>query len=130
MRAAYITVLALFLAFDITEVAAAGSLERSLMKLSPEERAHQACVVKGLETIRRDKRLPKADRLVPDTFKRATFDGAVVSAKGAAIRASEHWYALTFNCTVTDDQMKAVAFSYELGKEIPPESWEEVGLWR
>jgi hypothetical protein len=110
--------------------ASAGSLEKSLMKLNPEERAHQACVVKGLEAVRRDKRLSRADRLMPDTFKRATFADNVVSAKGAAVRADEHWYALSFQCTVSDDQLKALAFSYELGKEIPPDTWEDVGLWR
>jgi hypothetical protein len=111
-------------------VFAAGSLERALMKLSPEERAHQACVVKGLETIRRDKRLAKADRLQPDTFKRANFADNVVIAKGAAVRNSQHWFELSFDCKVSDDQMKAVAFTYQLGKEIPPDTWADVGLWR
>ncbi|MCC7251787.1 DUF930 domain-containing protein [Hyphomicrobium sp.] len=111
--------------------ATAGSLERSLAKLSPEERAHQACAIKGLEAVRRgDKRLAKADRLMPDTFRRAHFDGSVVSAKGAAVRANAHWYALTFECTVSDDQMKALVFTFKLGDEIPPETWEDVGLWR
>ncbi len=94
------------------------------------ERAHQACVVKGLDVVRRDKRLAKADRLMPDTLKRAQIDGSVVSAKGAALHVDKHWYALSFECTVSDDQMKALAFTYRLGKEIPPETWEQVGLWR
>ncbi len=100
------------------------------MKLDPEERAHQACVAKGLDTVRRDKRLSKADRLMPDTFKRAQFDGGKVTAKGAAVRASDHWYALSFECTLSEDQMKAMAFTFELGKEIPPDKWEDIGLWR
>ncbi len=33
------------------------------MKLDPEERAHLVCVIKGIDTIRRDGKLPKADRL-------------------------------------------------------------------
>lgn len=111
-------------------VQAAGSLERSLMKLEPEERAHQVCVVRGLDAVRRDKRLTKADRLMPDIFKRSKFEGSSVSAKGAAVRAGGHWYALSFNCTVSQDQLKAVEFTFELGKEIPPDTWEEVGLWR
>lgn len=110
--------------------ARAGTLERSLMKLSPEERAHQACVAKGLEAVRRDKRLAKADRLMPDSRTRAQFDGSVVLAKGAAVRANKHWYQLSFECKVSDDQMKALAFSFELGDEIPPEQWEDMGLWR
>ncbi len=130
MKAAYTTILTALFLIDVSTVASAGSLEKSLMKLSPEERAHQACVVKGLEAIRRDKRLSRADRLVTDTFKRASFADNVVTAKGGAVRADKHWYALSFNCTVSGDQLKALAFTYELGKEIPPDTWEEVGLWR
>ncbi len=130
MKIAYLALVAALMAVDVGPVGAAGSLERALMKLPPEERAHQACVAKGLETVRRDKRLSKADRLMPDTFKRATFDGSVVSAKGAAVRANAHWFALTFDCTVTGDQLKALAFTFQLGNEIPPEKWDDVGLWR
>jgi hypothetical protein len=32
-----------------------GSIKDQLAKLDPEERAHQACVIKGLETIKYDK---------------------------------------------------------------------------
>jgi len=131
MRILLAAVFATVLVLDVSEVAAAGSLERSLLKLDPIERAHQACVIKGLDTVRRgDKRLARADRLMPDTFKRAHLAGNVVSAKGAAVRANAHWYALSFECTVSDDQMKALAFSFKLGEEIPPEKWEEAGLFR
>jgi hypothetical protein len=131
MRTAWIAIFSALLVFDASEVAAAGSLERSLQKLGPEERAHQVCAAKGLDAVRRgDKRLVKADRLMPDTFKRAQFDGTVVSAKGAAVRANAHWYALSFECKVSDDQMKALAFSFKLGDEIPADQWDEVGLWR
>jgi hypothetical protein len=123
-----VTGLALLCAAEAVQ--AAGSLERSLMKLDPEERAHQVCVVKGLDSVRRDKRLAKADRLMPDIFKRAKFDGSLVSAKGAAVRAAGHWYALSFSCTVSPDQLKATEFTFELGNEIPPDTWDDVGLWR
>lgn len=109
---------------------AASALERSLMKLDPEERAHRTCAAKGLDVVRRDKRLSKADRLVPDTFNRAKFDGSVVVAKGAAVRANKHWYALTFSCTLSADLLKATDFKFELGDEIPKERWEDVGLWQ
>jgi hypothetical protein len=128
LKNAYKIILTVLFAVDAS-VAAAASLEKSLMKLNPEERAHQACVVKGLEAVRRDKRLARADRLMPDTFKRASFKDNQVSAKGAAVRSGKHWYALSFTCTVSDDQLKALAFSYELGDEIPPDTWENVGLW-
>lgn len=123
-----VTLIALLSAADAVQ--AAGSLERSLMKLEPDERAHQVCAVRGLEAVRRDKRLAKADRLMPDTFKRAKFDGDQVSAKGAAVRSAGHWFALSFSCTVSPDQLKALEFTFELGDEIPPDTWEDVGLWR
>lgn len=130
MQAFGVAASAVVFVVGLSAAANAGSLEKSLMKLDPVERAHQACVIKGLEALRRDKRLVKADRLQPDTFKRAQFNGNVVTAKGAAVRSREHWFALSFECTVSDDQMKALAFTYTLGDEIPPETWETVGLWR
>jgi len=131
MRAAWAAIFSVFLILGAGHMAEAGSLERALLKLSPEERAHQACVVRGLEAVRRgEKRLREADRLMPDTFKRAEFDGSVVSAKGAAVRARDHWYALSFVCTVSDDQMKALAFTYKIGAEVPRENWDDLGLWR
>lgn len=130
MRIVFASILATVLVLDHSGAAAAGSLKKSLLKLQPEERAHQACAIKGLEAVRRDKRLARADRLMPDTFGRARFDGSVVSAKGAAVRANQHWYALSFECTVSEDQTQALAFSYKLGDEIPPEQWEDVGLWK
>lgn len=123
-------ILATVVVLDATGAGAASSLKKSLMKLEPEERAHQACVIKGLEAVRRDKRLAAADRLMPDTFRRAHFEANVVSAKGAAVRAKEHWYAMSFECKLSDDQTQAVDFSYKIGKEIPPEEWEDAGLWK
>lgn len=123
--------LAIAVALVMPVAAIAGAaFEKSLLKLSPEERAHQACVAKGLETIRRDKRLPGVDRIVPDTFKRTHYEGSVVSAKGGAVRARQHWYAISFDCTVSDNQLKAMAFTYKIGEEIPPDRWEDIGLWR
>jgi Domain of Unknown Function (DUF930) len=109
--------------------AAAGSIDAQLAKLDPEERAHQACVIKGLDIIQREGKLPNADRMKTGIFGRATFTGDGVVAKGGAVRAHDHWYRLKFNCSVTADQMKATAFTYELGAEIPQAQWEDLGLW-
>lgn len=130
MRPLRIVYLALLACVATPAFAGKSAFEKSLMKLSPEERAHQACVAKGLDTIRKDKRLPGVDRIVPDTFKRANFEGSIVSAKGGAVRARQHWYAISYDCTVSDDQLKGVAFTYKIGDEIPAEEWEDKGLWR
>jgi hypothetical protein len=110
--------------------ALAASIHDQLMKLDPEERAHQVCVIKGIDTIRRDGKLPKADRLKTSITTPATFTGTQVAAKGGAVRAKSHWYALKFKCDVTPDQLQALSFTYEIGKEIPEEKWEDLGLWR
>lgn len=129
MRVVFVA-LALVFAVPVVEAAQLSKFEQSLMKLSPEERAQQACVAKGLDTIRRDKRLKRVDRLVPDTFKRSQFEGDIVHAKGAAVRAGKSWYALSFDCTLADNHLKVTEFTYKLGDEIPPETWEDIGLWR
>jgi len=108
----------------------AASIDKAMMMLSPEERAHQACIMRGLDQVRRDKALPNADRMKTGIFKPATFDGTTVAASGGAIRAKTHWYSLTFTCAVTSDQMKASAFTYKIGAEIPEDRWDELGLWR
>ncbi len=113
-----------------TAIAHAASMEQSLLKLDPEERAHQACIIKGIDDIKRSKKLPNADRLKTSIQGPASFDGTVVISEGGAIRANHRWYALKFTCSVTKDQMKATSFTYELGNEIPPDKWEDLGLWR
>ncbi len=107
----------------------ADPIERALSKLDPEERAHQACVLLGVDKMRKDRTLPHADRMKTGVLGRATFTGTRVTTAGGAVRADHHWYRLKFDCTVTADQMKATAFRYELGGEIPREQWDEIGLW-
>jgi hypothetical protein len=115
---------------SVSSTAQAGPVEQAMLKLSPEERAHQACVIKGIDELRRAKRLPGADRVKTGILSPAVFDGTTVSAKGGAVRAKDHWYALKFTCAVTPDQMKATSFTYEIGAEIPEAKWDELGLWK
>jgi hypothetical protein len=113
----------------VSTPALAGSIKDQMAKLDPEERAHQACAIKGLEAIRHDRKLPGADHLKTGIFGRAVYVGNEVTAKGGAVKAHDRWYKLTFNCTVTADQMKATAFTYEIGTEIARDKWEDLGLW-
>jgi hypothetical protein len=106
------------------------SMDRVLKELEPEERAHQACTIRGLDVIRKGTRLRAIDRVKTSTHQRATFKNNVVTATSAAVRANHHWYALKYKCTVTDDQMKAKSFDFKLGAEIPEEKWEDLGLWK
>jgi hypothetical protein len=113
----------------------AGNIDRQLQMLDPEERAHQVCVIKGVDTMRKDPKLQGVDRKKVDRIKtsitgRAKFTGTQVSTVGGAVRAKDHWYGLKFTCDVTTDQMKALTFTYEVGKEIPEAKWDDLGLWR
>lgn len=106
------------------------SMDRVLQKLEPEERAHQACSLRGLDAIRKGTHLKAIDRLKTSSRNQATFKDNVVVANGAAVRANHRWYTLKYKCTVTDDQMKAKTFDFQVGAEIPEDQWEDFGLWK
>jgi hypothetical protein len=48
--------------------AATGSFDDALRKLEPEERFHQACIIKGVYTVRRDARMRNDDRMKRSIF--------------------------------------------------------------
>jgi hypothetical protein len=110
--------------------ASAKSLERQLAALSPEFRSQQACILRGLSAVRRERLLRKADRMKTSIFSPAVLEGTKLTAKGGAVRAQGHWYSLSFSCDLTNDWMKATSFSFALGGEIPERDWEQLGLWR
>jgi hypothetical protein len=120
---------ALFFACCMPALVAAGPFDQALLKLEPEERSHQACIIKGLDVVRRDPRLRRADRMKTSIFSRAILNGTLLTAKGGAVRANSRWYGLSFTCNLTPDYMKATSFSFELGAEIPKQRWDEYGLW-
>jgi predicted outer membrane repeat protein len=105
-------------------------MDRVLKKLDPEERAHQACSLRGLDAIRKGSHLKGIDRIKTSSRSHATFKNNVVTANGGAVRAHHHWYSLKYTCTVTADQMRATSFNYKLGPEIPEDEWENYGLWK
>jgi hypothetical protein len=105
-------------------------MDRVLKELEPEERAHQACTIRGLDAIRKGTHLRGIDRVKSSTNVRATFKNNVVTASSGAVRANHHWYELKYKCAVTDDQMKAKSFEFKLGAEIPEDKYEEFGLWK
>lgn len=118
------------LAFAMPHIARSGTLEDSFEKLPDEERARQACILKGIDLIRKEKRLVHADRIKTSIFNGATFDGKLVVSKGGAVRSDSRWYHLQFTCAVTPDLKHATSFTYAIGDEIPEAKWEDLGLWK
>lgn len=109
--------------------ARAAGIESSLAKLEPEERSHQACILKGLREVARDKKLRGADRMKTSIFIPAVLKAATLDAPGGAVRVKGRWFRLAFACTLTQDYMKATTFTFELGAEIPKGEWDRLGLW-
>jgi hypothetical protein len=105
-------------------------MDKILKELEPEERAHQACTIRGLDAIRKGSHLRGIDRVKTSTQARAVFKDNVVTATSGAVRANHHWYSLKYKCAVTADQMKAKSFEFQLGAEIPESKYEEFGLWK
>jgi hypothetical protein len=110
--------------------AQASSIEKALAKLPPEYRSHQACILRGLDAVKREPVLRKADRMKTSIFSQAVLDGTKLTARGGAVRSGGHWYALSFSCDLTSDWMKATSFSFALGPEIAEKDWDRLGLWR
>jgi hypothetical protein len=121
--------LAVALVLGMQQAASASSMQRILAKLAPEERAHQACAIKGLPIVKKDPRLRRADRIKSSILSRAVLAGTHLDAKGGAIRAGGHWYAVSYTCELSADYMQAQTFSFQVGKEIPEARWDELGLW-
>ncbi len=113
----------------LTQAAAANAIDRALAQLDPEERAHQACIILGVDKIRKDGKLPHADRMKTGVLEDAKFEGDRVTTVGGAVRQNHHWYRLSFDCTVTKNRMKATSFTYKIGSEIPRKKWDDIGLW-
>ncbi len=127
MRAGFALLVAVASALPTT--VSAQSMDKMLAKLAPAERAHQACILRGFEVARKDPRLRGADRMKTSIFNRAILDGTALDAKGGAVRVKGHWYAMSFKCDLTRDLLKATTFAYNLGKEIPRDRWDQLGLW-
>src|SRR5262245_40070560 len=122
--------LATLLVACLASTAFAASIEDTLKKLAPEERSHQACAIRGLDVVRKDQRLRDADRMKSSIFSRAVLSGTTLVAQGGAVRSGNHWYMLSYKCQLTNDLMKATAFSFAVGADIPKKDWDRYGLWR
>ena len=110
--------------------AAETPFERSLLRLAPGERLVQLCDYAAMKHIRHDHRQFRPDRAVADANGDPTFNKNTVIAKGGAFRSRGKWYALSFRCTASPDNMKVLSFTYRIGGEIPEDKWAAYGLWQ
>jgi Domain of Unknown Function (DUF930) len=103
--------------------------ERSLQRLAPGERLVQICDYTAMKRIRKEHRQFRPDRAVADARGRAYIDKNTVKAPGGAFRSQRKWYALSYTCMASSDNMKVRSFSYKIGDEIPQSKWAAYSLW-
>ncbi len=103
--------------------------ERSLQRLSPGERLVQLCDYTAMQHIRHEHRQFRPDRAVADARSRVYINKNTVEAKGGAFRSKRKWYALSYTCSASPDNMKVRSFHYKVGAEIPQSKWALYSLW-
>jgi len=103
--------------------------ERSLKMLEPGERLVQLCDYTAMQRIRKEAPGYRPDRAIADAATPTRIRDNQIEAPGAAFRSRGKWYAMTYHCTASPDNMKVLSFSYRLGDEIPENKWHAYGLW-
>jgi Domain of Unknown Function (DUF930) len=110
--------------------AAGNPAERGLLRLEPKTMMMQVCDIRMVQDVTRDKRYARADRAMVDAMSRPSIEDDTVRGQGGAFRLKGRWVQFSFDCTLSPDHLKTVAFSYQVGDEIPEDQWEKFGLWR
>jgi hypothetical protein len=105
-------------------------LQRVLKLLEPVDRLEQICDYTAMVQIRRDGRHFHPDRAVASAMKKPKIGPNTIDAKGGAFRSRGHWYAMSYSCAATPDNMQVTSFRLKIGKEIPEAEWASLGLWQ
>lgn len=114
----------------VTAAAADSRIERSLRQLAPRERLVQLCDYTAMKRIRHDNRKFRPDRAVADAMTETRVTNDTVHAAGGAFRSRGKWYALSYTCKASPDNLKVESFTYKIGEEIPESKWASYGLWQ
>ena len=120
-------------AATLTTAHAAGlsaDLQRVLKLLEPVDRLEQICDYTAMVQIRKDGRHFHPDRAVASATKKPKIGPNTIDAPGGAFRSRGHWYALSYSCVATPDDMKVTSLRLKIGKEIPEAEWGALGLWQ
>ncbi len=102
----------------------------SLKRLDPVTRLDQICDYEAMLRIDGDANPFHPDRAKAEVLSTPRRTKNSVIANGGAFRSNGSWYALSFTCRTTPDNMQVVHFDYAVGKRIPESEWSKYGLWR
>jgi hypothetical protein len=100
------------------------ALRSALGQLSPNRRLTQICSFEVAEQVARARPETPPDFVVPYGPSGGFIRGGTLDADGGAFRSGGRWFDVSFRCTVDMKAMRVTAFSYRLGKEVPPQQWQ------
>jgi hypothetical protein len=102
----------------------------SLKRLAPEARLDQVCDYEAMLRLGHELHGFNPDRAKAEVISKPIRTRTSVKTTGGAVRSAGHWYALSYACETTPDQMSVTSFSYRVGGLIPSSDWSKYGLWR
>ena len=109
-------------AFDMRAVA-------TLKRMDPETRLVQVCDLAAMERISKDRNAFKPDRVMLDQLSPPRRKGESLQGTGGVFRSNGEWYHLSFKCAASEDRLKVLSFSYQVGARIERDAWEKMNLF-
>lgn len=119
--------IALFFAQNVFALDA--SAVRELKALAPHERLEQRCDIEAMSRIAKQNPQMRPDKVIAYTFAKTVVDDNKLTAPGAVFRSREHWYHLKYTCQTSNENLDVTNFSFQVGAEVPKESWSKYYLY-
>ena len=96
----------------------------TLPTLATDERRLQLCNIEAMEQVHRWKPVYRPEFVVAYASADVKISGNAVTAAGGAFRSRDRWYNVKFECQVSSDLARVVAFAFSVGGAIPRSEWE------
>jgi hypothetical protein len=100
----------------------------TLPTLAADERMLQLCNIEAMEQVHRWKAEYEPEFVVAYATADTRIAGNAVEADGGAFRSHDRWYGIRFECEVSPDLARVVAFAFSVGAAIPRSEWERRNL--
>jgi hypothetical protein len=99
-----------------------------LPHFEPTERSVQLCNLEAMEQVHAWKPSFEPERIVAYASAEVAIAGDSIRADGAAFRSGGKWYTLRFDCGLSADHARVVAFDFSVGDTIPRDQWDAHSL--
>jgi hypothetical protein len=103
---------------DILGSASMANARETLENLPDDKRLSQTCNIEAVGQVAGMGRGFAPDAVIAEAFSPAIISGARLVANGAIFRSKQQWFALAFDCTLSEDLTAVTAFSFRLGPDV------------